>query len=356
MSKYQDLEGIVSLCCFQWCYYKSNIIQDLEEPEVYETSDTEETWHVEQEAPKRRDSISEEAFDTGKSIARFEREKVWLDPHVTDFSDRVDRVAGYETASDKETMQNMMMRLRSELSQLEDMVESEGTLDQEKELKALQETLSRINLKTKDKKLISPEIMTGIPSIDTSASTSQLNQSIVTNPEEVIILDKRLTRLEKLLGTDFAIDKSLQSIVNDLFRKFKLLSNDTDQLGYISRAIDEVNTKFEKSIAMRRAVNIEADVPEETQVHEVYTVFQKTRQVQDDLPFIIKRLETLADLHTRVATSVVSVESLEEQIDTLSKDVDAWETSLGKLETKLEEMNNAFEENKKQIMEKIETK
>lgn len=294
---------------------------------------------VHDDSDKRRDSITETNLDLAQCRSVFETKMI--DAHVTDFSDRIDRLGQtYETYEVKETIPNKLSRIRRELEELED--EIDGDVNNEDEVKALQDLFARLNKKTKDKKLTVLNDLEKAESDDIKGKTME-----VTDPEKMVKLDKRINQLEKSIGDEHT-DKSIQTMINDLFRKFKVLSNDNDSLNKISSIIDEVNLKFEKSITTRRSLdNVQNEIDEDTKINEIYTKFVKTQDFADDLPFLIKRLESLNEVHIRVANSVNFTESMEQDITTIAKDLESWESSLNNLETQLTTLATTFDETKK---------
>lgn len=312
---------------------------DHNSKEVYETSDVEESFDIQDDSIKKRDSISEPIFDLDKSRAVFETKMI--DAHVTDFSDRIDRVdQTYETYDVKETIPNKLSRIRKELEELEDELD-EGEVDAD-EVKRLQQLFEKLNSRTRDKKVV---VLKDLKSENNDIVIDKfINKE---DPEQVVELDKRINKLERTIG-DELFDNSIQSMVNDLFRKFKLLSNDQDSLHKINSIIDEVNLKFEKSITTRRSLdNIQNEISEETKFNEIYMKFNKAQDFENELPFIIKRLESLNDVHQKLSNSVNFTESMEQDIITMSKDIENWEGSLTKLETKLNDLATSFETIKK---------
>ncbi len=264
-----------------------------------------------------------------------------IDAHVTDFSDRIDRVdQTYETYDVKETIPNKLSRIRKELEELEDELD-EGEVDAD-EVKKLQQLFEKLNSRTRDKKVV---VLKDLKSENKDIVIDKfINKE---DPEQVVELDKRINKLERTIG-DELFDNSIQSMVNDLFRKFKLLSNDQDSLHKINSIIDEVNLKFEKSITTRRSLdNIQNEINEETKFNEIYMKFNKAQDFENELPFIIKRLESLNDVHQKLSNSVNFTESMEQDIITMTKDIENWEGSLTKLETKLNDLATNFETIKK---------
>lgn len=295
---------------------------------------------VNDDTAKRRDSITESSLNLEKSRSVFETKMI--DAHVTDFSDRIDRLdQTYETYEVKETIPNKLSRIRRELEELDD--EIDGDVDNEEEVKALQELFAKLNRKTKDKKLTILKDLGSVESDDIKVSDGVSD----VDPVKLVKLDKRINQLEKSIGDEYQ-DKSIQTMINDLFRKFKLLSNDNDSLNKISSIIDDVNLKFEKSITTRRSIeNVQNEIDEDTKINEIYTKFVKTQDFADDLPFLVKRLESLNEVHLRVANSVNFAESMDQDITTIAKDLESWESSLDNLEIQLTKLANTFEETKK---------
>lgn len=301
---------------------------------------------MQEDASTRRESISDERFDLDKSRSAFETKMI--DTHITDFSDRIDRVDHtYETYEVKETIPNKLSRIRRELEELEDEIQ-EGNVGEngEDEVKKLQELFENLNRKTKEKKIT---VLKGLNGVSEDAQGDSKLKSNEENPQQVIDLDKRIHQLEKLIG-EGVMEKSIQSMINDLFRKFKLLSNDKESLQKISTIIDEVNLKFEKSITTRRSLDhAQNEVSEDTKIIEIYDKFKKAQDFENDLPFIINRLESLNNVHLRLANSVNFTETMEQDIITISRDIENWEQSLSKLETQLITLATNFEDTKNSI-------
>ncbi|CCH41642.1 putative dynactin subunit 2 [Wickerhamomyces ciferrii] len=301
----------------------------------------EETFDLHEEKLERRDSIVEGAVDVDKSMSVFEKKMV--DSHVTDFSDRIDRLDHtYETYEVKETLANKISRIRKELEELEDEIEKEDLVNEKEEVAKLQEVFQKLNTRTKDKKIVKLDDALQIDSSEPSAPL-QIQQAIE-DPFKIEEYDKRLNKLEKAIGEE-RMDKSIQTLINDLFRKFKLLSNDEDSLEKIKEIIDQVNHKFEKSITTRRSLDpsIQHVLDEDAKINEIYTKFTQTQEFSNDLPFLIKRLESLNELHLKVNNSVQTVDSMEHDLDKFTKDLESWDENLIKLESKLDTLNESFE-------------
>jgi uncharacterized coiled-coil protein SlyX len=287
----------------------------------------------------RRDSIHEEEFDLEQSRHKFERNMI--DAHVTDFSARIGKLASYETYTVNETRQNKLKRLYMELREVEEEIENDN--EPTDDLLKLNELYAKITKKTKELKINKlTEASPQLSSIPQSANQG-ISSKDIGNFQE---LETRISEIEKTIGNNFKPASSIQSIINDIFRKFKLLSNDKDELRRIESAIGSVNAKLEKSILTRRSDNGKTEISEDSKISEVYRNFQTFSNYSEELPLIIKRLESLNDLHTRSAHSINIAEELDHNISILKQDFDKWDDSLTKLESKLTDLQDSFEQSK----------
>jgi len=280
-----------------------------------------------------------------------------IDAHITDFSDRIDRLDhSYETYEIKETIPNKLSRIRKELEELEDEIDKNGgggDGDDEEELNKLQEIFEKLNKKTGYKKInilkkLSANGVDGDDG-DDGDDNADGDDSIISIPKtsidayKFIEIDERINKLEKTIG-DFQINESFQFKINEIFKKFKLLSNDKELLSQIRDIIDLVNLKFEKSITTRRFQNnVQNDVDEDIKINEIYINFTKMIEFEQDLPFLMKRLESLNEIHLKLGNSVNFIDDMEENLNKMEIDLKQWENSLNELQDKFESLSTNFE-------------
>lgn len=257
-----------------------------------------------------------------------------IDSHITDFSGRIDKLASYETYTVRETTLNKLKRLELELQELEEEIDTNG--EPTDEILKLKELYKNINKKTKDLNINSIDIE--------KESVNDKDVPIIENFEEFKDIESRITHIEKIIGVNFKPDSSIQSTINELFRKFKLLSNDSDELHKINKIIDEINIKLEKALISR---HVNTEVTEESQICSIYRNFENLKDYQEELPLILKRLESLSELHLKANNSVNIIEELDHSIHSMKIDFEKWEDSLDKLDKKLNDLNEKVKELKK---------
>jgi chromosome segregation ATPase len=271
------------------------------------------------EEPKRRNSIVEESVDLDSIREKFSNGVV----HMTDFSDRIESVG--HVVSPRESVKNKIERLRLEMEELERQMDG-CTEDDLSESKKLMELWSKINKKVKFRGMIS------LGQLHDSLDDMTIDEGVL--PPDITSLETRIRQLEKTLG-EFQPDSSIQSQINQLQRHISLLSSDSAQLDQITSTIEQVNQRFEKSIALRRAVEMEVDINEDIKIHELYELAQKTQGIQQELPWILKRMESLNELHLHSAATVSIAEEMDDKLNKMAEDMDKWEKCLVELEKRV---------------------
>lgn len=219
-------------------------------------------------------------------------------------------------------------RLKLEMDEL--LIDLEGERDElekceKKELLALWEKL-RDNVKQRGK-----VVLGGLPQ---EAGHTDIEGSVA-DPTAIQTLEQRIHRLEQVIGVQqLTPDSSLQSQINQLQRHIQLLTDETTQQ-QITRTIEQVNLRFEQSIALRRSVEMEVEIQEDAKIHELYQFLESTKGIQDELPWLIKRLESLNVLHMKTAGSVAIVDEMDARMGAMGADMEQWEKTLEAIEGKL---------------------
>ncbi|KAH3679951.1 hypothetical protein WICMUC_000694 [Wickerhamomyces mucosus] len=320
MSKFEGLEGIVK---------------------IYETSDNEEIVDIDDsEKNERRDSISNEDFTLASSRLFFENKMI--NAGITDFSDRIDQLASYETYSIKETVQNRLNRIRKELEEIAIDIQNDEYQDTSdlKEVEKLEELFKDLNQKSKNKKLSRLHIERETADNDSTNSNIQFS-----NASHLIEIDTKISSLEKTLGNFNNEEESVTSLINKIFTKFKILSNDKETLSKIGSKIDQVNEKFDKSLAIRRGLSVEEKESsvDDFKINEIYKNFVNSENLISELPYLIKRLESLHELQLQSASNSTFLLNLDHNLSAMESDFQKWGESLKDLEQKLEQIDNKLQ-------------
>lgn len=306
-----------------------------------------------------RSSIIEEDINVGENFKKFSNDFVFN--KKTDFSDRIDSIKNntFETKHG-ETVYNRIDRLRKELIELQNDIneddDEKSDLEVEKQIKDLKELFDGLNLKVKNQRLlklnVEPEKIENEEVVETV---------VMHDPTKFLKIEDKLSEIEKIIGIDLSLDNklSIEGSINDLYRKIKLISNDSGSIERISTLIDDINLKFEKSIAIRRSIfnsNDEEFIKKDEKINEIYNKFNKLKNFENDLPLLINRLESLNDLHFQMNDVLEINKNFNYDFDIMEKNLKSWNESLNGLETQIEALNKSFSIGCDEILAKLNTK
>ncbi|SSD59609.1 uncharacterized protein SCODWIG_01370 [Saccharomycodes ludwigii] len=158
-------------------------------------------------------------------------------------------------------------------------------------------------------------------------------------------LEKRVTKLEQLVGYDATMLKNHETItskINTLYRKLELIEdNKQTMLDKFSERMKKLNTDYEDSL-MRRSADINSEVEKdlkdkmvnrEDKIDELYSFYQSVQNYDEVLPKLVKRLENLNALSMKLDDSSEVILSLNDKIEWLEEQCNAWQSTVEMLET-----------------------
>lgn len=275
-----------------------------------------------------RDSIEELHVDLDAVRDKFERSGA-VHNCCSDFDDRIDHGGkGFKTYG-KQPLTVRIDLLKQELDELISEIDETNDEKAQSEKDQLIRLFEEAQTKVKQRGKI---VLSSLDAVQPEVNESHKNAAV--DSSSLVRLEDRISQLEGLIGkTDDS--SSLQQQINQLQRHLQLLSNDS-MLQQIMGTVEQVNKRFEQSIALRRNVEMEIEIQEDVKIHELYELVIATKDIQHQLPLLIDRLESLNELHFKTATAVSTVDEMDDKLMTLSKDLDNWEHCLSQLESKFQ--------------------
>lgn len=148
---------------------------------------------------------------------------------------------------------------------------------------------------------------------------------------DISVLEAKVASLEKSIGST---GTSIQSQINKIQRTLQLLQPET--LQHLSQSIDMINEQFTQSIALRRSVALDVPVKGDAKIHELYQTLQILKPMCDELPFLLKRLETLNGLHRSLFGANKLIGEMDARMDAMESDFNRWDDILTKLESNVQ--------------------
>lgn len=342
---------------------QNNVLNDISDqvhPEVFETSDTsgdDDDYIDDNIKDKQLENI--ELKDPKEIRINFEN-KI-LDNISSDYSGRIDKVevTGFKGTYIEETIDQKMARIKRELQEIQ--ISS-------KESKYEHNSISLQLLYDQMEK----QRNVSLKQISTSLNINDHLYEHVTLPKlnidytisnRLMTLENRLTTLEKFLGSDQTNKKPLITIINELHRQVRILTNNESILSNFDKKMKEISENYENSIIGRRAKKdhmleklvIESINVTDTKVEELYKFYNVLKRYSIHLPAIVRRLETLNQVHLHIKETIHTVDLIDNTLNNLQAQADKWDTTLKELDLKLNEQEEAFQNNKHSIEEWLKT-
>lgn len=266
----------------------------------------------------------------------------------------------YETVEINETTEEKLERIRRELDELHDELKKGKTKTVEGDLKqveVLRGVFKNINKEIKEKSLLDINIVQEhIEPIDTAKPNQSLNDSMVSS-SDLLTVNEKIQTLEATLGYTHPLTPSetVSTKLNAMYSKLQLLANDKEQLESISKQIDDLNEKFQSSLALRRQGLFQTsssqlndpsvlDKMEDKELLQLYKIYENLSPFIDLLPYLLKRLESVHQIHLHSAGAVRFVNDLDEHLTTMENDMKEWESSLKEMEGKIKGLEEVLKD------------
>jgi len=267
-------------------------------------------------SPSVSEWISSAPLDATAARSRFGRTE--LDSHDADFSGR-GRHRGWKVHQRPETRTERIARLHREIEEIRDMSEDEN-----------------------DEGLISE-----LANVEGKTSIETTNGSPIEIDGRVGLLDERLARLEKQLG-------SLSN--NNIAKTVDLLVAKVSVVTATSASIDETARRL-------ASLTSEADKFSEsganTKLEGLYAALDAINELSPTLPLVLDRLRTLRAIHEDAGTVKSGLDTIEENLKTRAKEIVEWREALDLTEKHLREGKQVLDgsvQHVRKVVEELEKK
>lgn len=181
--------------------------------------------------------------------------------------------------------------------------------------------------------------------------------------KRLLELDQKISKLERKVGfpNDQEDDTSLVTKLEVLFRRIKILRNDSDTLNQFHEKLSEINQKYEDSLTGGKARNdaklydaISGGMTtQETKVGELYKYHGVLESYGPILPQLLNRIKQLSSMSDKIFESYEIARSLNSSVMDLQSQTNKWEDILNSLEQKLDQQEIDLQENSNYIINKM---
>lgn len=359
-----------------------------ETQEIYETSDVESSG-TENEAPKQpfvqNEEIDNDAIDVTTAREKFLK-NVLVGEVDVDFLGRVPGKQpiyrlGYQILACDETYEQKLSRIRRELEELRlqdasvlnknDPIELDKTLTKLEEA-AKSQPVHQLGLEAEysDRIRVAFEQanqflkQTALQKENSGATSAQKDISAILD------LESRIHHLERMLGyEDVGLNTvgsrhsvPISTILQETERKLKLvlhspqLTKELEKLRHLS-----LDTKRRSAFMHTKNEDSSDDSPgpeknndREREIDAALEKIPEFNRLSSIVPSVISRLKTLQSVHSDMANAVQVVNDIDLSLTDIHSDMLRWNDSINLLNLKLTAREKTFDQNKKELIAKID--
>lgn len=330
----------------------TTILPDIGENGVYETSDVDESIAEIEEIESNPD-IEREQVNVSDNREHFNHQVLEASWDV-DFLGNADiddiSRAGFRYHTFKETPEARLARIKRELRELKQDLD-----DKDKEKCHL-----LLEYATEAAKSIENESMNGHGKQLREAMAAakirepQRGQELQTSSIDhlqVLQIEQRINNLENLVGNS---SFNLQGVVLDLTRKVEMAAS--TQFEPLESQIKELNHRLEQSMEKRKQLNLLTEDSHEKaneRIENLVTLLPDIEKSSAQVPQILQRLKSLADVHADVGNCVLLSNTVDTVLQDMQHEMQKWRRSLADTSSSLEDYEKALQENMTDVQRRI---
>lgn len=308
--------------------------------DVYETSDTEIVNPQPPLPPPNEDIITESIDARGALFQNLD----------LGFGGNGARLFGETETTPKlglETRQQRLLRIARELEELE---QEEDDTEEIERLKQMVEALKQPLRYSEHYQ----ELVALFKHVSVDHPSNEMGSSSVQTPSPIPSLglssvEKRVASLESRVG-----DAPVLTVVADLDRKINIIYNPEYELGKVQDKLKVLSEDYEKLIAKQKVFELEEPkTPHPVQVEQLFNRLPQFDAVNEQVPGIIDRLQTLASVHAEVVNCVDANQRLDQVLALIEAYMKKWDAHLDDVAEQLTASEEAFAENKRKLLEEL---
>lgn len=359
-----------------------------ETQEIYETSDIESSG-AENEVPDQpflqNEEIDNDAIDVTTAREKFLK-NVLVGEVDVDFLGRIlgkqpIHRLGYLTLAYDETYEQKLSRIRRELEELRlqdaSVLNSKDPIDLDQTLTKLEEAVrthhaDQVGVEAGYSDRIKMAFEQADKFLKQTASQKENSSAIGTQKDISAILDleARIHHLERILGHEDAgmntagsrYSVPINTVLQEIERKLNLVLHSPQLTKELEKLRDlSLDTKRRSAFTHTKNEDSSDDSPgpeenkdKEREVDAALEKIPEVNRLGSIVPSVISRLKTLQTVHSDIANAVQVVNDIDLSLTDIHSDMLRWNDSINQLNLKLNAREETFNQNKKEIIAKID--